>query len=60
MAQHWWPLALTACIGGSFALWFSLNDWERARYFGLIAGIPVTVFAVVGFWKWQQETKLKI
>lgn len=59
MAQGWWPLALVACLGGTFALWFALDDWERARYFGIIAGVPVSVFAVVGFLKWHEEAKLK-
>jgi hypothetical protein len=60
VAQSWWPIAVAACLGGSFGLWFALNDWERSRYFAIIAGLPVTVFAVVGIWKWQQEAKLKI
>jgi len=41
-------------------MWFALNNWERARYFAVIAGLPVSVFAVVGLWKWQQEAKLKL
>ena len=48
MANSWFPLALAASVGGSFALWFSMTDYERARYFGLIATVPVTVFAVAG------------
>ena len=48
MASSWFPLALAASVGGSFALWFSMTDYERARYFGLIATVPVTVFAVAG------------
>lgn len=60
VAQPWWPIALAACVGGSFAMWFALNNWERARYFAVIAGLPVSVFAVVGLWKWQEEAKLKL
>jgi len=60
MAQSWWPIALLACVGGSFALWYALDDWERARYFGLVIGAPVTVFALVGFVKWHQEAKMKL
>jgi hypothetical protein len=29
-------------------LWWAMDDWERARYFGIVAGIPVTVFAILG------------
>ena len=48
MATSWFPVALIAAVGSSFALWYSLEDWERARYYGLIIGVPVTVFAFLG------------
>ena len=48
MTKSWFPLALAAAVGGSFALWYALDDYERARYFGMIAAAPVTVFAILG------------
>ena len=49
MAEAWFPLALFLALGGSFALWMAMSDYERARYFGIIVAAPVTVFAVLGF-----------
>ncbi len=51
MAQSWLPLAILACVGGSFALWYAMDDFERARYFGLVVALPVTTFAVIGLFK---------
>lgn len=48
MAASWFPVAIIAAVGSSFALWYSMDDGERARYFGLILGVPVTVFAFLG------------
>jgi hypothetical protein len=48
LARPWFPIALGLCVAGSFALWYSMTDYERARYFAIIAGIPVTVFAFLG------------
>jgi hypothetical protein len=49
MVESWFPLALFLALGGTFALWFAMDDYERSRYFAIIAGAPVTVFAVLGF-----------
>jgi len=48
MAKSWFPVAIIATVGASFALWYSMEEWERSRYFGLIVGVPVTVFAFLG------------
>jgi len=48
MAKSWFPVAMIVTVGSSFALWYSLEEWERSRYFGLIVGVPVTVFAFLG------------
>lgn len=48
MAKPWFPVAMVVAVGSSFALWYSLEEWERSRYFGLIIGVPVTVFAFLG------------
>jgi len=59
MGSVWLPVAAAACVGSSFFLWYAMTDYERARYFGIIAGIPVTVFAVYGLFTWGQTQKLK-
>ncbi len=48
MVESWFPWALLLSVGGGFALWWSLTDYERARYYPAILGIPVSVFAVAG------------
>ena len=48
MAKSYFPVAILVAVGSSFFLWYSMEDFERARYFGLIVGIPVTVFAFLG------------
>ncbi len=48
MASSWFPVAIIATVASSFALWYSMEEWERSRYFGLIVGVPVTVFAFLG------------
>ncbi len=59
MGSVWLPVAAAACVGSSFFLWYSMSEWERARYFGIIAGIPMTVFAIYGIFAWGQTQKLK-
>jgi type IV secretory pathway VirB2 component (pilin) len=51
MGKPWLPLAVVACVASSFALWIAMDEWERARYFGLIVGLPVSVFAFLGIFK---------
>ena len=48
MPKKWFPLAVLTAIGGAFALWWSMDDYERARYFGILSGIPHTAFTVAG------------
>lgn len=48
MPKPWFPLALAAGIGGAFALWFAMNDYERARYYTLIEGVPHSGFMMLG------------
>jgi len=48
MGKAWLPLAVIACVGSSFLLWYAMDDWQRARYFAITAGLPVTVFAIAG------------
>ena len=48
MAKDWFILALAATVLSSFLLWESLSEAERARYFGLIATAPITVYAILG------------
>jgi len=48
MAKVWFPVAVIAAVGSAFFLWYSMEDWERSRYFALILGIPVTTFAFLG------------
>jgi hypothetical protein len=46
-----WPVLIGAviwAISGGFALWYSMDDYERARYFGIIAGLPISIFALLG------------
>lgn len=59
MGSVWLPVAIAASVSSSFFLWMAMDDWQRARYFGLIAGVPVTVFAVYGIFAWGQTQKLK-
>ena len=59
MGSVWLPVAAAASVGSSFFLWFSMSEWERARYFGIIAGLPITVFAIYGIFAWGQTQKLK-
>jgi hypothetical protein len=46
--EWWFPLALGVSAVSGFALWWSLNDYERARYYPVIVGVPVLIFAVLG------------
>lgn len=46
--EWWFPLALGASAVSGFALWWSFNDYERARYYPVIVGIPVLIFAALG------------
>lgn len=48
MGKTWLPLAIGASVGSSFLLWYAMDDWQRARYFPILAGLPVTVFALMG------------
>ena len=48
MAKEWFILALAATVLSSFLLWESLEERERARYFGLIATAPISVYAILG------------
>lgn len=42
------PVALAASLGSGFMLWFSLSDYERARYYPIILGVPALLFATLG------------
>jgi hypothetical protein len=51
MGKPWLPLAIIFCVASSFTLWYAMDEWERARYFPILAGLPVTVFATLGLFK---------
>jgi len=36
-----------------------MEDWERSRYFGLIVGVPVTVFAFLGLFGLARNSAAK-
>lgn len=57
--SNWLPIAVGASVVSSFFLWYTMDDYTRARYFGIIAGIPVTIFAIYGIFAWGQTQKLK-
>jgi len=59
MAKSWFPVAIIAAVGSSFALWYSMEEWERSRYFGLILGVPVTVFAFLGLFGLARNSAAK-
>ena len=48
LGSQWLPVAIIAAVGSSFFLWKSMNDWERSRYFAMIAGLPIAVAALYG------------
>lgn len=55
----WLPVAIATSIGSSFFMWYCMDEWMRARYFPILAGLPVTVFAIYGLFAWGQTQKLK-
>ena len=59
MGSVWLPVAMATSVASSFFLWYTLSEWERSRYFAIIAGLPVTVFAIYGLFAWGQTQKLK-
>ena len=59
MGSVWLPVAVVASVSSSFFLWMAMTDYERARYFGIIAGLPMSVFAIYGIFAWGQTQKLK-
>jgi hypothetical protein len=42
------PAGIAAGLLGSFLLWYSLTDYQRARYFPWIAGAAATAAALYG------------
>ncbi len=48
MPKKWFPLAATAAIAGGFFLWWSMDDYERARYFAILVGVPHSAMVALG------------
>lgn len=59
MTHSLFPIALAATVGSSFFLWYTMTDYERARYFAIIAGLPVSIFAIYGIFTWGRTQRLK-
>ena len=55
--KPWFPFALIASAAGGFLLWWSLTDYERARYYPILIGIPAVVFAFLGVFGISGQTQ---